>query len=80
MGSPAPPDLDFYDLFLMKVERLCADHPREEEELANVLDVNKAQLKVWLGRAVAEEKLSRSKRPARYEWRGAEKQMGMFRD
>ncbi|HYN79676.1 MAG TPA: DNA-processing protein DprA [Lamprocystis sp. (in: g-proteobacteria)] len=71
-------DASFYDLFLTKVEQLCRERGRKEEEFAEVMDVAKTQLKQWLSRAVDEERLRKSGRPIRYEWRGAERQLTMF--
>ncbi len=61
-------DLDFYDLFLMKLESLCNDATKTPDELVEILDLNKTQLNAWLKRAVSEEKLRKHVRPVRYQW------------
>lgn len=71
-------DVSFYDLFLAKAEPLCRERGRKEEEFAEVMDVPRTQLKLWLSRAVDEERLRKSGRPTRYEWRDAERQLTMF--
>ncbi len=61
-------ELDFYDLFLVKVKLLCSDAPKTPDELVEVLDLNKIQLNAWLKRAVSEERLKKLARPLRYQW------------
>lgn len=66
--SRSAEELDFYDLFLMKVESFCSDTPRTPDELVDALGLNKTQLNAWLMRAVSEEKLKKLSRPVRYQW------------
>ncbi|WP_305801720.1 DNA-processing protein DprA [Thiolapillus sp.] len=61
-------DLDFYDLFLIKVASLCSDVPKKPDELVEALNLNKTQLNAWLKHAVSEEKLKKLTRPVRYQW------------
>ena len=68
-GNSCPTDdLDFYDLFLIKVESLCSDAPKKPDELVEALNLNKNQLNAWLKHAVSEEKLKKLTRPVRYQW------------
>ncbi len=61
-------DLEFYDLFLMKVHSMCSDSPKTTDELVCALEINKTQLNVWLKRAVEEMKIKKLSRPVRYQW------------
>jgi predicted Rossmann fold nucleotide-binding protein DprA/Smf involved in DNA uptake len=62
--------LDFYTLFLGKVREACSEEPRQTDELAELLEIHKTQLNIWLKRAVAEEKLKKLTKPVRYQWIG----------
>ncbi len=61
-------NIEFYDLFLIKVQAMCGDSPKTTDELVDVLELNKAQLNAWLKRAVADKKLNRLSKPVRYQW------------
>ncbi|GBE10346.1 hypothetical protein BMS3Abin12_00910 [bacterium BMS3Abin12] len=61
-------DIEFYDLFLMKVRAMCGDSPKTTDELVDVLELNKIQLDAWLKRAVADKKLNKLSKPVRYQW------------
>ncbi len=66
--SPSVEDIKFYDLFLLKVQAMCSDSPMATDELVNVLELNKAQLNVWLKKAVVDKKLRKLSKPVRYQW------------
>ncbi|WP_293647224.1 DNA-processing protein DprA [Thiolapillus sp.] len=68
VNSRPTDDLDFYDLFLIKVASLCSDVPKKPDELVEALNLNKTQLNAWLKHAVSEEKLKKLTRPVRYQW------------
>jgi len=59
--------ISFYELFLTKTVDLCGQMARSREALAQELDLTKAQLDVWLKRAVSEGRLIKRSRPVRYE-------------
>jgi predicted Rossmann fold nucleotide-binding protein DprA/Smf involved in DNA uptake len=60
--------LEFYDLFLVKVQALCADSPKTTDDLIEALQLNKTQVNAWLKQAVADEKVKKLSRPVRYQW------------
>jgi predicted Rossmann fold nucleotide-binding protein DprA/Smf involved in DNA uptake len=62
-------DVTFYEFFLHRIIGLTAQAPLSVDELLQHLDVSKAQLNVWLKRAVAERRLRRSTKPVRYRAR-----------
>lgn len=69
----APPcaltrDLDCYDLFLLRLKRLCCSSPATLAELQKALGLPRVQLKEWLDRAERESRLARTGTPARYTW------------
>ncbi len=66
----SPIEVDFYDLFLLKIQHLCAETPRTADELVEVLGVNKTQINAWLKRAVTQKRVKKVLKPTRYEWRG----------
>jgi predicted Rossmann fold nucleotide-binding protein DprA/Smf involved in DNA uptake len=67
-SSPSLKDLKFYDLFLEKIHVCCRANPQKPEDLATELEISKAQLNVWLKRALTEGKLKKISKPARYQW------------
>jgi hypothetical protein len=58
----------FYDLFLAKAQSLCNDSQRTPDELVEAMDLNKAQLNIWLKKAVDDKKLKKLSKPVRYQW------------
>jgi predicted Rossmann fold nucleotide-binding protein DprA/Smf involved in DNA uptake len=58
----------FYELFLERLSGLAANHPQTEEALANILELTKPQLKVWLKRAQSEGLISQGGKPVAYLW------------
>jgi predicted Rossmann fold nucleotide-binding protein DprA/Smf involved in DNA uptake len=71
-------ELEFYDLFLLKVEQVCRGSPRTPADLEKELELNKGQLSLWLKRAVTERKLKKVAQPVRYEWVGDSPQQSIF--
>ncbi len=61
-------DIEFYDLFLSKVQVMCEDVPKTSDELAEALQIHKTQLNIWLKQAIADQKLKKLYKPVRYEW------------
>ena len=66
--SSSVEDIEFYDLFLIKVQSMCSDSPKTPDELVDVLDISKIQLNSWLKRAVADKRLKKLSKPVRYQW------------
>ena len=60
--------VEFYDLFLLKVQIICSDSTETADELASALELNKTQLNAWLKRAVSDLKLKKLPKPVRYQW------------
>ena len=50
--------LEFYDIFLLKIEQVCSDSPKTVDEIAQTLSLDTAQLKIWLNHAQQENKMS----------------------
>jgi hypothetical protein len=71
-------DPSFYELFLVRVERVCGEGARTAAEIATSLEVTKPQLAVWLKRALAEKKMTKTRRPVKYEWVGEDRQRSIF--
>jgi hypothetical protein len=61
-------EIEFYDLFLMKVQAMCSDTPKTTDELVDALEINKSQLNAWLKKAVSDKKLKKLSKPVRYQW------------
>lgn len=59
-------DISFFQLFVAKAQPLCAAEPRTAEQLAEDLGLSKTQVNQWAKQAVAENKLRKLSRPARY--------------
>ncbi len=60
--------INFYDLFLMKAEPLCSGSSITAQQLAESLAVKQTQINAWLKQTVAEGKMQKLSKPARYEW------------
>jgi predicted Rossmann fold nucleotide-binding protein DprA/Smf involved in DNA uptake len=60
--------LEFYDIFLLKIEQVCSDSPKTVDEIAQTLSLNTAQLKIWLNHAQQENKIQKLMKPVRYAW------------
>ncbi|MFQ5625759.1 MAG: DNA-processing protein DprA [Methyloligellaceae bacterium] len=60
-------DIEFYDLFLIKITAMCSDSPKTTDELIEALELNKTQLNCWLKRAVADKRLKKFSKPVRYQ-------------
>lgn len=65
-----PPAMDFYDIFLRRVESLTAIAALTPEQLRDCLGLAKPQLGAWLKRAVAEGQVKKLSKPVRYRWQG----------
>jgi predicted Rossmann fold nucleotide-binding protein DprA/Smf involved in DNA uptake len=60
--------LEFYDIFLLKIEQVCSDSPKTVDEIAQTLSLNTAQLKIWLNHAQQENRIQKLIKPVRYVW------------
>ncbi|MCP4766530.1 MAG: DNA-processing protein DprA [Gammaproteobacteria bacterium] len=68
-STPIPVEnIEFYDLFLIKIKAMCSESPKTLDELVDALELNKSQLNTWLKRAVADKKLTKLSKPVRYQW------------
>lgn len=71
--------LDFYSLFLVRVEQQLRQSSATPDQFAHALDINKSQLGLWLDRAVREGRLTKLNKPVRYVWNPlASDQPGLF--
>lgn len=70
-------ELGFYELFLVRLQRLCAETPRTPEELENALQLHSSQLNIWLKAAVNDGRVNKFSRPVRYQWK-EHKQAALF--
>lgn len=69
---------EFYDLFLIKMKAVCSEGPQTPEHLEEFMGVKKAQLKVWLDRAVEEKRVEKLFRPVRYQLCKTDLQQSFF--
>ncbi len=65
-------DAAFYELFVEKLSKVCANASKTPDELAASFGLHKGQVNVWLKRALVEEKLNKRVNPVRYEWNNAQ--------
>ncbi len=61
-----PKDLNFFDLFLIRLEGLTADEPLTESDIAERLRIVKVQVREWLDRGVSGGSIEKVERPVRY--------------
>lgn len=62
----------FYEIFLAKIKDACGDEGRSRAELDELFDkqgVKKAQLDVWLGKAVDGKKMGKTRKAGRIRYR-----------
>ncbi len=59
---------EFYDLFLLKIEHVCSESPKTVDEIAQIMSLNTAQLKLWLNQAQQENRIQKLFKPIRYAW------------
>ena len=52
-------ELSFYEFFLQRMVRLTSEAPLGVDDLLQHLDISKAQLNLWLKRAVADKRLKK---------------------
>jgi len=60
--------IGFYEFFLLKMRMLADGDPKTVDDLVDELGVSKAQLNVWLKKAVLDKKVTKLNKPVRYEW------------
>lgn len=60
--------VEFYDVFLLKIEHVCNDSPKTIDEIAQIMSLDTTQLKLWLNQAQQENKIQKSLKPVRYAW------------
>jgi predicted Rossmann fold nucleotide-binding protein DprA/Smf involved in DNA uptake len=78
--QPNKRTMEFYDLFLIKVEAACASGAKTTDELEEALGVKKSQLNVWLKKALDEGVLNKLSKPVRYEMQVEDRQQSFFSD
>lgn len=64
-------ELDFYDLFLLKIQKICQSQAKTPKELVEQLNIDKRQLNIWLKRAIGAGKVKQLFKPHRYQWQDA---------
>ena len=60
--------MEFYDVFLLKIEHVCGDSPKSINEIAQIMSLDTTQLKLWLNQAQQENKIQKLLKPVRYAW------------
>ena len=60
--------VEFYDVFLLKIEHICSDSPKTINEIAQIMSLSTTQLKLWLNQAQQENKIQKLLKPVRYAW------------
>ena len=60
--------MEFYDVFLLKIEHVCGDSPKSINEIAQIMSLDTTQLKLWLNQAQRENKIQKLLKPVRYAW------------
>ena len=60
--------VEFYAVFLAKIEHICADTPRTIDELTQMMSLSTTQLKLWLDQARQENRIQKLLEPIRYAW------------
>lgn len=66
VGLQETESLDMYDDFLTKLTRLLTVGPQSEDDLAQLLRIEKGQAKAWLKRAIEAGSVGKSKKPVLY--------------
>ena len=64
--TAVPSGLDFRDLFLARLGELTADEPCSSAAIARSLDVAPGQVNEWLRRGIADGRIHKTNKPARY--------------
>ncbi|RMH95912.1 MAG: hypothetical protein D6681_12660 [Calditrichaeota bacterium] len=62
-------EVSFYEFFLAKMQHLCSDKAVSAEELAQTFGLQRAQINVWLRKALADGFLVKLTKPVRYQWK-----------
>lgn len=62
-------ELDFYEIFLLKIQKICNSQAKTAKELMEQLNIEKKQLDVWLERAIVTGKIQKFSKPLRYQWK-----------
>ena len=71
--------IDFFQLFVCKIEELTAEAPLRADEIASTLKLEKSQVNTWLKQALEEGLAEKLRRPVRYQITGkARKQASLF--
>ncbi len=71
-------DLEFYELFLIKLQKKFGNGEFTRTEMDTAFQIKKGQLSEWLNRAVDDSCVIRETRPVRYRWQGSDPQITMF--
>jgi predicted Rossmann fold nucleotide-binding protein DprA/Smf involved in DNA uptake len=82
VAGPAEEALDsLYACFLVHAQRALRQEAQTLPQLAEALELHKAQLQAWLRRALAEGRVQALSRPKRYRWRTDEnRQLQLFEE
>ena len=71
--------LDFYVFFLDRMRDITADCPMKTDEIASRLELQKAQVSVWLKRGLSDGRIEKVAKPVRYRsTENAERQASLF--
>lgn len=73
-------DLEFYELFLIKLQKLFGNGEFTRTEMDTAFQIKKGQLSEWLNRAVDDSCVIRETGPIRYRWQGSDPQITMFKE
>ncbi len=69
--TEAPPgsiSTDFYQLFLIELQRVADKLPLTTEQICTRLSLHKSQVSEWMKRAVEEKQVRKLIKPVRYQW------------
>ena len=70
---------DFYEIFLTRLARWCADEELDADQLLQLSGLHKSQLTEWLKRATQEQRVKKLAKPVRYRWLTAQ-QTSLFEE
>jgi predicted Rossmann fold nucleotide-binding protein DprA/Smf involved in DNA uptake len=77
-ATSSEPAIDFYTLFLRRLLDLTSDDPLKAENIAALLELDKAQVNSWLKRGVADGQIKKLNKPVRYQSASAEQRQASF--
>ena len=77
--TTATTEPDFYEIFLTRLARWCADEELDADQLLQLSGLHKSQLIEWLKRATQEQRVKKLAKPVRYRWLTAQ-QTSLFEE